>query len=108
MTRPSWLRWLRWPWRKKPVLATAEPVSSPYAGALSLSGVGRSRRRYLVRFSDGSAKTLDNLADLRRFALGATDVPLTLEEAQARLVADWLAEDGNGSCPQDFIGRTFS
>ncbi len=57
---------------------------------LTVTGVGRSRRRYIFNFSDGSVRQLDRMEDVQNFAAGAVQKPKTLAETQACLVAEWL------------------
>ena len=64
---------------------------------LTVTGVGRSRRRYIFNFSDGSVRQLDRMADVQNFAAGAVQKPKTLEETQACLVAEWLTVSLQGS-----------
>ena len=45
---------------------------------LTVTGVGRSRRRYIFNFSDGSVRQLDRMADVQNFAAGAVQKPKTL------------------------------
>lgn len=58
--------------------------------SLVISGVGRSRRRYIFNFNDGSVQQLNRMSDVQAFASKAIEKPKTLADAQARLVAEWL------------------
>ena len=81
----------------KPKRVAFERPKDSRLADLTVTGVGRSRRRYIFNFSDGSVRQLDRMADVQNFAAGAVQKPKTLEETQACLVAEWLTVSLQGS-----------